>query len=79
MSDELLAIALIRRRASTLRLGAGLENGTSSGQSGAESSRRGLPPADDSCNEFCCRRLELFPVVLKVEAVNRRVAGSNPA
>jgi hypothetical protein len=47
MSDELLAIALIRRRASTLRLGAGLENGTSSGQSGAESSRRGLPPADD--------------------------------
>jgi hypothetical protein len=47
MSDEPLVIALIHRRASTLRLGARLENGTNAGQSGAESGRRGLPPADD--------------------------------
>ena len=47
MSAATPARAFIRRRASTLRVDAGLENGTNPGQSGEESGRRGLPPADD--------------------------------
>ena len=58
MSDETLALALITLCAPTLRLGAGLENGTNAGQSGPESGRRGLPPADDVPNEISCRCLE---------------------
>ena len=47
MSDETLSLAQFSLWAPTLRLGAGLENGTNAGQSGPESGRRGLPPADD--------------------------------
>ena len=78
MSDETLVLPLISLCAPTLRLGAGLENGTNAGQSGPESGRRGLPPADELPSKIRCRCLGLFQAVLKRVAVNRRVAGSNP-
>jgi len=55
---EAPALARVSRRVPTFRLGAGLENGTNAGHSGAESGRRGLPPADTPSRKTGPRCLE---------------------